>query len=98
VKLRYVVIALSAALTSLPALTNEVGGNRVDQCQRLFQQMSECYSAAQRAEEPDHVEGAELQCDAMFRARSAACETTASMSGTLVDRPKSPQADVEEGR
>jgi hypothetical protein len=88
-KLRYVLIALSAALISLPVLANDVGGGRADQCQRLFKQASECDSAAQRANDPDHVEGAELQCDAIFRARSVACGTTVSTGGMPADRPNS---------
>jgi hypothetical protein len=45
----------------------------VARCALLFKQASECYAAAANFGDPDHGEGAELQCDVLYRAMTSTC-------------------------
>jgi hypothetical protein len=79
-----VLFALGALSVCLPALAKEGDAGGKDQCQRTLAQASECYGAAQNGGDGDHVEGAEYQCDEIYRSRIAACASPVSDGGSLV--------------
>jgi hypothetical protein len=73
--------ALGALFVCLPAHAEDSDSGSRDRCQQALAQASQCYGAAQNGSDGDHVEGAEYQCDPIYRSRVAACSSSVSEGG-----------------